>query len=120
MVLGIVGAEAVRADQFGKPVRLMRRRHLPRPAHFRQPHLHARLGELPSRFRAREAAAYDVNLMSHDPGPDTRSSRAKSRGVCDDSVPAPLDFARYERILRAPLVLASAFHRPVSGAPTDE
>src|SRR3546814_8175997 len=94
----------------------MRLRHLPRPAHFRQPHLHARLGELPSRFRAREAAAYDVNLLSHDPGPATRSSRAKSRGVCDDSVPAPLDFARDERILRAPLVLVFSFYGRVAGA----
>src|SRR3546814_13830180 len=54
--------------------------------------------------------------MSHDPGPDSRSSRAKSRGVCDDSVPAPLDFARDERILRAPLVLVSAFDGRVDGA----
>src|SRR3546814_889413 len=39
-----------------------------------------------------------------------------SRGVCDDSVPAPLDFARDERILRAPLVLVSAFDGRVAGA----
>ncbi|HYI47538.1 MAG TPA: hypothetical protein VEX35_03650 [Allosphingosinicella sp.] len=33
-----------------------------------------------------------------EPATHARSSRAKSRGVCDESVPAPLDYARDERI----------------------
>ena len=65
IVLGIVRTEAVRADQLGQPVGLVRRRHLAAAAHFGQAHLHAGLGELPGRFRAGEAAADDMDLFGH-------------------------------------------------------
>ena len=62
IVLGIVGAEAVRADQLGQAVGLVRRRHLAAAAHLGQPHLHAGLGELPGGLRSGEAAADDMDL----------------------------------------------------------
>jgi hypothetical protein len=65
LLLGIVGAEAVRADQFGKAVALVRRRRLARAAHFGEAHLHAGFGKLPGGLRAGEAAADDVDVDRH-------------------------------------------------------
>ena len=60
ILVGVIGPEAVGADQLGQPLGLVRRRHVPRAAHFRQANLHPRLRQLPRRFRPGEAAADDV------------------------------------------------------------
>ena len=65
IVLGIVGAEAVRADHLGQAVGLVRRRHVAAAAHFAQADAEARLGELPGGFGAGEAAADDVDVEGH-------------------------------------------------------
>ena len=65
IVLGIVGAEAVRADHLGEPVGLVRRRHVAAAAHFAQADAQARLGQLPGRFGPGEAAADDVDVEGH-------------------------------------------------------
>ena len=62
---GIVRAEAVRADKFGKAVGAVRRRAIPAAAHFGQAHLVPRLGELPCGFGPGHATADDVNVVSH-------------------------------------------------------
>ncbi len=65
IVLGVVRAEAVRADQLGEAVGVVRGRRLARTAHLRQAHLHSGLGELPGGLGAGEAAADDVDLVGH-------------------------------------------------------
>ena len=65
IVLGIVGAEAVRADHFGQPVGFVRRGHVAAPAHLAQANLEPGLGQLPRGFGPGEPAADDVNLMRH-------------------------------------------------------
>ncbi len=62
IVLGIVGAEAVRADHFGEPVGLVRRSRVAAAAHFAQADAHARFGELPGSLGAGESAADDVDV----------------------------------------------------------
>ena len=65
IVLGVVGAKAVRADHLGEAVGLVRRGRVAAAAHFAEAHAQARLGELPSGFRAGEAAADDVDVEGH-------------------------------------------------------
>ena len=65
IVLGIVGAEAVRADHLGQPVGLMRRRHVAAAAHLAEADLEPRFGQLPGRFGSGQSAADDVNLVRH-------------------------------------------------------
>ena len=60
VVLRIVGAEGVGADQLGEVLGEMRFGAARRP-HLVQHHGHARLRELPRRLAAREAAAHDVH-----------------------------------------------------------
>ena len=60
VVVFVVGAERVRADQFGKAVGLVGRR-LPLRPHLVQRHRHARLRELPGGLRARQSAADDMD-----------------------------------------------------------
>ena len=55
IVLGIVGAEAVRADHLGEAVGLVRRRRVAAAAHLAQAHAQARLGELPRGLATRRA-----------------------------------------------------------------
>ena len=47
IVLGIVGAEAVRADHFGEAIGLVRRRRVAAAAHFAEAHAKPGFGELP-------------------------------------------------------------------------
>ena len=63
VLVGVVGAEAVGADQLGEAVGLVRRGHVAAPPHLRQADLHARLRQLPRRLRPGEAAADDMDLM---------------------------------------------------------
>ena len=65
IVLGIVGAKAVRADHLGEAVGLVRRRRVAAAAHFAEPHAQARLGELPCGFGPGESAADDVDVEGH-------------------------------------------------------
>jgi hypothetical protein len=65
VVLVVVRAEAVRADQLGQPVGLVRRRRATTPAHFRQAHADAAPGELPGGLAAGESAADDVHVVRH-------------------------------------------------------
>ena len=65
IVLSIVRTEAVGADHFREPVRLVRRGHVAAPAHLRQAHAHAGFGKLPSGFGPGETAADDVNVERH-------------------------------------------------------
>ena len=62
VVGGIVGAERVGTDELGEVFREMRLGAAHRP-HLVQHHGHAGRRELPRRFRAREAAAYDVHCL---------------------------------------------------------
>ena len=66
IVLGIVGAEAVRADHFGQAVALVRGRGVAAAAHFAQADLQPGLGQLPRRFRPGQPAADDVDIEGHD------------------------------------------------------
>ena len=59
----VVGTEAVRTDQFGEPVGLVRGGGVPATAHFGQSHAEAALRELPRRLAPRETAADDVDIM---------------------------------------------------------
>ncbi len=61
----VVRAEAVRTDEFGEAVGLMRGRAFAAAAHFGEAHLEARFGELPGGFGTGEAAADDVNIVGH-------------------------------------------------------
>ena len=72
VVLPIVGAERVRAHEFGEAFADMRLRHLHRP-HLVQHDRHARARDLPGGFRPGEAAADDVNGL----GRLMRSSAAR-------------------------------------------
>ena len=63
--LGVVGAEAVRADHLGKPVAVVRGGGVAAAAHFAEADLEAGFGELPRGFGAGEAAADDVNVVGH-------------------------------------------------------
>jgi hypothetical protein len=63
IVLGVVAAEAVRADHFGEAVALMRRGHVAAAAHFAQANGQARFGQLPRRFRSGQAAADDLDVV---------------------------------------------------------
>ncbi len=56
VALGIVAAEAVRADQLGEPVGVVRGRRAARSAHLGKAHPAARLRELPRGLRSREPA----------------------------------------------------------------
>ncbi len=85
-VLGIVvRTEAVRTDQFGQTVGLVRWRHLAAAAHFGQPHLEAALRQLPGRLAACEAATDYVDIMGHRArpsacmAPSTRPSVVRCR-----------------------------------------
>jgi hypothetical protein len=60
IVLGIVGAERVGADQLGQAIGLVRLG-LAHRAHLVERHGHAGLGELPGGFAAGEAAADDMH-----------------------------------------------------------
>ena len=51
--------------QKGKRVALMRRGHIAAAAHFRESHAKTGLGELPCGFGSGEAAADDVNVVTH-------------------------------------------------------
>ena len=62
IVLGVVGAEAVRANHFGEAVGLVRRRHVAATAHLAQPHPQTGFAQLPCDFRTGEAAADDVDV----------------------------------------------------------
>jgi len=62
VMLGIVTAEAVAADHLGEAVGLVCRRAAAAPAHFAETDAQTRIGELPGRFGAGEAAADDVNV----------------------------------------------------------
>ena len=66
IVLGIVRAEAVRADHFGETVGLVRRRAVAAAAHFAQADAQARFGELPGSLGAGESAADDVDVETSD------------------------------------------------------
>src|SRR3546814_8752960 len=55
--------EAVRADQFGEAVGLVRGCHLARAAHLGEADLQARFGKLPRGFRPGETAADDMNVV---------------------------------------------------------
>ena len=70
ILVGVIGPEAVGADQLGQPLGLVRRRHVPRAAHFRQANPHPRLRQLPRRFRPGEPAADNVDLMMGHGSPD--------------------------------------------------
>ena len=61
--VGIIGTEAVGADQFGEAFGLVRGRHVATPAHFRQAHLDPRLRQLPRRFGPGQPAADDMHLI---------------------------------------------------------
>ena len=65
VVFGIVGAEAVRADHFRQPVGLMRRGPVAAAPHFRQADAQPGFGQLPGGFAPGEAAADDVDVMTH-------------------------------------------------------
>ena len=60
VVVGIVAAETVRADQLGQPVGLVRLGHV-EAAHLVQDDGHAGLGQLPGGLRAGKAAADDMD-----------------------------------------------------------
>ena len=62
VVVGIVGAERVGADQFGEPARRMRLGPAHGP-HLVQHHGHAGARQLPRRLAAGEAAADDMNRL---------------------------------------------------------
>ena len=68
IVFGIVRPETVGAHQFSQAIGLMCWRHLPRSAHFRQPHAYPALGQLPRRFAACETATdnLDIIIFAHD------------------------------------------------------
>ena len=63
----VVGAEAVGADQFGQPRRLVRGAHVAAAAHFRQAHFQPAFRQLPCCFAAGQTAADDVNVICHAP-----------------------------------------------------
>ena len=63
ILVRIIGSETVGTDQFGQPLGLVRRGHIPRAAHFRQAHLHPRLRQLPRRFGPGQTAADDMHLI---------------------------------------------------------
>src|SRR3546814_16831559 len=63
VALRIVRTEAVRADQFGEAVGLVRGCHLARAAHLGEADLPARFGKLPRGFRPGETAADDMNAV---------------------------------------------------------
>jgi hypothetical protein len=65
VAVAVIAAKAVRTHHFGERVALMRRGHVAAPAHFGQAHAVARFGKLPCRLRPREAAADDMNVVSH-------------------------------------------------------
>ena len=65
IVLGIIRSEAVGADHFREPVRLVRRGHVPSAAHLRKADARAGFGKLPSGFGTGEAAADNVNVERH-------------------------------------------------------
>ena len=65
IILGIVGAEAVGADQFSQAVGVMSRSDVSGAAHLAEADFHAGLGELPGSFRSGETAADDMDLIGH-------------------------------------------------------
>ena len=65
VVFVVVGAKAVRTDQFGQAVRLVGGRRIAGPAHLRQPNLEAPARKLPSRFAPGQTAAYDMDIVLH-------------------------------------------------------
>src|SRR3546814_1061677 len=65
VALRIVRTEAVRADQFGEAVGLVRGCHLARAAHLGEADLPARFGKLPRGFRPGETAADDMRSEEH-------------------------------------------------------
>ncbi len=65
IVLGIVAAEAVRADHLGELVGLVRRRPVAAAAHLAQADARAGLGQLPCRLAPGEPAADDVDVEGH-------------------------------------------------------
>ena len=85
ILLGIVGAEAVRADQFGEAVGLVRRRRLAGAAHFRQAHRDARLASCQAASRSREAAADDMDLGCHR-GCDSHSVHEEEAARADFTI----------------------------------
>ena len=83
IVLGIVGAEAVRADHLGEAVGFMRRRHVAAAAHFAEAHAQARLGELPGGFGSGEPAADDVDVEGHGVALSLRAKRSNPAAQMD-------------------------------------
>jgi hypothetical protein len=79
VLLVVVRAEAVRADQLGQPVGLVRRGRAAAPAHFRQPHAHPAPRELPCRLAPGEAAADDVHIVGHRAGACARTGIASRK-----------------------------------------
>ena len=65
VALGIVRAERVGADELGEAVGVVGGGHMARAAHFRELYLVPGLSELPCGFGAGEAAADDVDVVSH-------------------------------------------------------
>jgi hypothetical protein len=65
VMLGVVGAEAVRADHLGEAIGLVRRSRLDAAAHFAKANANARFGKLPRSLAAGEAAADDLDVEGH-------------------------------------------------------
>jgi hypothetical protein len=65
IAIRIIRTKTVRTDQLGKPIALMRRRHIAASAHFGKTHTHTALGQLPRRFASGKAAADNVDLVRH-------------------------------------------------------
>ena len=64
VVFGIVRTEAVGTYQFSQAIGLVRRRHFPCSAHFRQFYAHAALRELPRRFATSKPATDNLDIKN--------------------------------------------------------
>ncbi len=71
VMLGIVGAEAVRADELGERVGVVRLGRVD-PAHLVEHHRHPGARRLPRRLATGEPAADDVERPGHEPRPERR------------------------------------------------
>ena len=66
--VAIIGAEAVRADEFRQAVGLVGRGRLAAAAHFREAHLEPSPRKLPRCLASGEAAADDLDVVCHCEG----------------------------------------------------